>query len=94
VGTSKTRSEGATLDGELTRPEPIAMAKRRVPNATTRVVMAFPFSSLRISGDATASRDLALLVADLCDALADGAGPHVLRDFGERADELARSVAD
>jgi hypothetical protein len=94
VDTSKTRSEGATVDDEATTLAPIGVTKRRVPNSTTRVVMAFPFSSLRISGDATASRDLALLVADLCDALADEAGPELLRDLGERADALAKSFVD
>ena len=93
MDTSKTRSEGVTVDDEATTPAPIGVTKRRVPNSTTRVVMAFPFSSLRIS-DATASRDLALLVADLCDALADEAGPELLRDLGERADALAKSFVD
>ena len=94
MDTSKIRSEGASVDGEATAPAPVGVTTRRVPNATTRVVMAFPFSSLRISGDAAASRDLALLVADLCDALADEAGPELLRDLGRRADALAKSLDD
>ena len=94
MDTSKTRSGNATVDHGATAPAPIGATKRGVPHATTRVVMAFPFSSLRISGDAAASRDLALLVADLCHALADEAGTERLRELGERADALATSFAD
>lgn len=72
-----------------------AAAKRaRDAHATTRVVMAFPFSSIRISGDAEACRDLALLVEDLCDALSGKPDPEVLRELGARAGAIAEALAD
>jgi hypothetical protein len=58
------------------------------------VVLALPLSSVRIGGNAAACRDLALLVADLCEALAAEAEADVLRELGARADALAGAFAE
>ena len=79
---------------EPTEPATTTRTTHPVPHATTRVAMAFPFSSIKISGDAVACRDLALLVEELCDALAHEVTPDDLRELGSRARELAASLAD
>lgn len=71
-----------------------ATKRARDAHATTRVVMAFPFSSIRMSGDVEACRDLALVIEDLCEALSGQADPDVLRELGTRAGAIAEALAD
>jgi hypothetical protein len=68
------------------RPLP-ARGPRAVSNST-RVLVAFPFSTITVNETRDAA-DLAELLARACFAIADGGSPEELRALGTEAQDLA-----
>ena len=57
-------------------------------NNSTRVMVAFPFSTIHVHEPSDAAQ-LAELLAQVCRAVASGASPEELQALGTEADELA-----
>jgi hypothetical protein len=73
-------------------PEPAdarlpARGPRAVSNST-RVLVAFPFSTITVN-ETRGAAELAELLARVCAALAEGGAPEELRALGTEAGELA-----
>ncbi len=70
--------------------------KRKAPATVvngTRVTVAFPFSRIALHEPSDDLRDLAMLVADLADVVADSTATEVAEDLRIRAVDLRQRLA-
>ena len=70
--------------------------KRKAPATVvngTRVTVAFPFSRIALHEPSDDLRDLAVLVADLADVVADSTATEVAEDLRIRAVDLRQRLA-
>jgi hypothetical protein len=74
-------------------PTPVPGAPHNTAPSHNRMIIAFPFSAVRISGSDEAVAALASIVAELADLVAKDAADADAQLLADRARSLARQIA-